>query len=86
MTWLAQLHQFILQLCDEQYTQYAKDIVLRMATSVQRGWQDIQFQYYNAQWNTIDFYRQLGTMWANKGMLNIKNIFYNCFSACYTLN
>ncbi|XP_050445675.1 reticulon-4-interacting protein 1 homolog, mitochondrial-like [Cataglyphis hispanica] len=66
MTWLAQLHQFILQFCDEQYTQHAKDIVLHMASSVQRSWQDIQFQFYNTQWNTVDFYRQLGTMWANK--------------------
>ncbi|XP_029175123.1 reticulon-4-interacting protein 1 homolog, mitochondrial-like isoform X2 [Nylanderia fulva] len=66
MTWLAQLQQFILQLCDEHYAQHAKDIVLHLATSVQKGWQEVQFQYYNAQWNTVDFYRQLGTMWANK--------------------
>ncbi|CAL1689032.1 unnamed protein product [Lasius platythorax] len=66
MTWLAQLHQFILQLCDEQYTQHAKNIVLHMAASVQRGWQEVQFQYYNVQWNTVDFYRQLRTMWTNK--------------------
>jgi len=69
MTWLTQLREFILQLFDEQYTQYAKDIVLRMVTSVQRGWQEVQFQYYNAQWNTVDYYRQLGTMWTNKGKL-----------------
>ncbi|XP_011262065.1 reticulon-4-interacting protein 1, mitochondrial isoform X1 [Camponotus floridanus] len=66
MTWLVQLREFILQLFDEQYTQYAKDIVLRMVTSVQRSWQEVQFQFYNAQWNTVDYYRQLGTMWANK--------------------
>lgn len=69
-TWLAQLRQFILQICNEQHAQYAKDIMQRMATSIQRGWQEVQFQYYT-QWNTADFYRQLGTLCANKGILNI---------------
>jgi len=71
MTWLAQLRQLILQLCNEQHIQYAKDIVLRMTASVQRGWQEVQFQCYT-QWNTIDFYHQIGTLYANKGMLNIQ--------------
>lgn len=79
-TWLAQLRQFILQLCDEQHAQYAKDIVMRMATSVQRGWQEIQFQYYNTQWNTMDFYHQLGILYT-KGTLNIQKCFdRSCFS------
>ncbi|KYN37296.1 Reticulon-4-interacting protein 1, mitochondrial [Trachymyrmex septentrionalis] len=66
VTWLAQLRQFILQLCDEQHAQYAKDIVSHMAASVQRGWQEVQFQYYNTQWNSIDFYRQIRILCANK--------------------
>nr|XP_012232940.1 PREDICTED: reticulon-4-interacting protein 1 homolog, mitochondrial-like isoform X2 [Linepithema humile] len=66
ITWLEQLRQFILQLCEEQHAQHAKDIALRTAASVQRGWQEIQFQYYNAHWNTLGFYHQLGTLCANK--------------------
>lgn len=68
MKWLEQLQQFILQLFEEQHAQYAKDVVLRTAASVQRSWQEIQFQYYNAQWNTLSFYHQLGTLCANKGI------------------
>lgn len=86
MAWLAQLREFILQFFDEQYTQYAKDIVLRMATSVQRGWQEVQFQYYNTPWNTVDYYYQLGTMWTNKGMLNVYKIFDKLYlSVCHIL-
>ncbi|KYN06277.1 Reticulon-4-interacting protein 1, mitochondrial [Cyphomyrmex costatus] len=66
ITWLAQLRQFILQLCNEQHAQYVKDTALQMAGSVQRGWQEVQFQYYNTQWNSIDFYHQLRILCANK--------------------
>jgi len=72
VTWLAQLRQFILQFCNEQRTQYAKDIASHMAVSIQRGWQEVQFQYYNTQWNSIDFYRQIRILCANKGTLNIQ--------------
>lgn len=75
IAWLAQLRQLILQLCNEQHVQHAKDIVLGMATTVQRGWQEVQFQYYNTQWSTVDFYRQLGTLYSNKGTLNIQKQF-----------
>lgn len=78
MTWLEQLHQFILQLCEEQHAQHAKDIVLRTAASVQRGWQEVQYQYYNAQWNTLGFYHQLGTLCANKGIYVYTLKIYKC--------
>ena len=83
MTWLAQLRQFILQLCDEQHAQYAKDIVSHMAASVQRGWQEVQFQYYNTQWNSIDFYRQIRILCANKGISNIQICFDKFFYVIY---
>ncbi|EFN89830.1 reticulon-4-interacting protein 1 homolog, mitochondrial [Harpegnathos saltator] len=66
MLWLAQFRQFIQQLCNEEHTQHAKDIALRVATSIQSNWQDIQIQFHNTQWYTIDFYRQLGVMCASK--------------------
>lgn len=70
MTWLAQLRQLILQLYEDQHIQHTKDIVLGMAASIQNTWQEIQLQYYNVQWNTLDFYRQLGTLYVGKGTLN----------------
>lgn len=69
MLWLAQFRHLIQQLCNEEHAQHAKDVALRVATSIQSSWQDIQLCFYNTQWNTIDLYRQLGALCANKGIL-----------------
>lgn len=71
ITWLRQLQQFIVQLYDEQHAQYAKNIILNIFTSVHRGWQEVQFQFYNTQWSTIDLYRQFGNFHINKGIVKI---------------
>lgn len=72
MLWLSQLRQFIQQLCNEEYVQHVKDIALRVATSTESSWKDIQIYFHNTQWNTVELCRQFGTLYASKGMLIIK--------------
>lgn len=73
--WLAQLRQFIQQLCSEEHAQRAKDIVLGVATSIQGSWQDIQLQFHNTQWNAIDLCHQFKTLCVSKGIFNRSILF-----------
>ncbi|KAH0944683.1 hypothetical protein HN011_000785 [Eciton burchellii] len=66
IAWLARLHQFIDQLYQGQSVQHVKDITLGMTSSAQKAWQEVQFQYYNAQWNTLEFYRQLAQLYVSR--------------------
>jgi hypothetical protein len=79
IAWLARLHQFIDQLYQGQSVQHVKDITLGMTSSAQKAWQEVQFQYYNAQWNTLEFYRQLAQLYGNKDILYIKKNFIHFY-------
>jgi len=46
-----------------------------MTSSAQKAWQEVQFQFYNGQWNTLEFYRQLPQLYGNKDILYTKKNF-----------
>jgi len=66
IAWLTRIHQLIDQLYQGQSVQHVKDITLGMTSSAQKAWQEVQFQFYNGQWNTLEFYRQLPQLYGNK--------------------
>lgn len=60
---LARLRQLIEQMCQGEPGQRVKEVTLGVTNSAQKAWQEIQFQYYNVQWNTSEVYRQLGQLY-----------------------
>lgn len=67
MSWLSHGQQLLGNLSNEQYNQYIKNFGTLLLIWYQRALEQIQYQYYCAQINLRDVYRQLGSLCSGEG-------------------
>ncbi|KAK0181626.1 hypothetical protein PV327_003896 [Microctonus hyperodae] len=71
MSWLSHGQQLLGNLSNEQYNQYIKNFGTLLLIWYQRALEQIQYQYYCAQINLRDVYRQLGSLCSGEVIFSV---------------